>query len=101
VLGLRVRERVLEDIVRDQLRQRLLDDAFRSTLRISESVVRDRLYRMMIYQAIFDGRLELAEEAVYKITTPSLRQDCLRDFIQARRENAGMPAVEPDDSPVP
>ncbi|MDR3109729.1 MAG: hypothetical protein LBU65_08590 [Planctomycetaceae bacterium] len=85
VLGLRVRERVMEDIIREMLRLKLVDTAFETTTRITESVVRDRLLRMITYQAIYTNRLPLANEAVLKITSQSLRNDCLRDVNYATR----------------
>ncbi|HBT78389.1 MAG TPA: hypothetical protein DEB39_16020 [Planctomycetaceae bacterium] len=84
VLGRRVREASVETIVRGQLKLGLHEDAIRTIPQITEEMVRDRLYRMIVYQFLYEDRFDEAETIARKIATMAQRSECLQNVVFLR-----------------
>lgn len=88
VLGRRLRESAVESIVRTQLLYGLYEDTMRLLPQIEEEIVRNRLYRMLVYQHLYDHQYEQAEIVARRILDVPMRNECLQDltFLKSGRE---------------
>lgn len=98
LMGRRVRESALDRVVRGQLEAGLPEDALRTIPQITENVVRDRLYRMVVYLYLRNGDALAAEAAAKKIHDMPSRTDVLLD-VQFQRRLFETPSQELPSTP--
>lgn len=94
-LDWRLRDSELDRIVRSQLEQDLLVDAFEYANRINEPNIKDRLLRALAYIHLDHKENTTAESIARKIEVPELFRDTIRDVLFLIRQSEKGPLIKP------
>ncbi|MGL4943533.1 MAG: hypothetical protein ACRC46_10125 [Thermoguttaceae bacterium] len=90
----RLRDASLETVVRGQIRLAVLGDAVETIGTISERVIRDRLYQLVVYERLAMNDCETASTVAAKLSNPTHRTEVLRAIDLIRRNANSNAPVE-------